>query len=220
VPLLLSLHGDGGNGFADELSTGWSVFAETHNFIVAYPDARGYPAGTWHPYTSPEPDVTLLRQVVADISTHWCINPNEIYLDGWSSGAIMSQRAACEAADLFKAATSYDGMSPTAGGVAPCQPARPISIGLIVGQMDDATAGGLAPNTAGWERYSSCSPTPTHEIDEWGFSDTYSCTGGTQLLARVVTYTRHNWPYGPRGEDQRARMWSFYQTRRTWPGFQ
>jgi polyhydroxybutyrate depolymerase len=220
VPLLVSLHGDGGNGFADEQATGWSPFAGTHNFIVAYPDARGYPHGSWYLYSSPSADVAFVRQVVEDISAHWCINPNALYVDGWSSGAILSQQIACDAADLFTAATSYDGISPTEAGSAPCQPARPISVGLFVGLMDEATSGALAPNTAAWERYDNCSPTPTHEVDEWGFSDTYSCSGGTQLVARHVTYTKHAWPYGGRGDDQRQRMWSLYQARRVWPGIQ
>src|SRR5438067_1468350 len=40
VPLLLSLHGAGSNGTQDESFTGWSGFADAHEFIVAYPDAR------------------------------------------------------------------------------------------------------------------------------------------------------------------------------------
>jgi polyhydroxybutyrate depolymerase len=219
VPLLLSLHGDGGNGFADEQATGWSLFANTHNFIVAYPDARGYPYGVWYPYSSAAPDVEFIRQVAADISAHWCIDPDHLYVDGWSSGAIMSQRLACDAADLFAGATSYVGMSPTRSAL-PCQPARPISVGLFVGQLDPATYGALTPNTTEWMGYDGCSQKPEHEIDQWGYSDTYSCSGGTEVLARAVTYTKHNWPYTARGEDQRNRMWAFFQTRRTWPGVQ
>jgi polyhydroxybutyrate depolymerase len=224
VPLLLSLHGANGNGYVDEHHTGWSQFADTNNFIVAYPDAPGYPSGTWDPYSLGSPDVAFVLQVLADISANWCVDPHLVYVDGWSTGAIMSQRVACDAADVFAAATSFVGLSPTApSSAAPCQPARPISVGLIVGQQD-STDVGLAKNATEWERYGSCSQLPTHESDGYGFSDTYSCAAGTQFLARVVSNTAHYWPEGAQGEDQRNRIWAFFQShplaRQKWAGVQ
>jgi poly(3-hydroxybutyrate) depolymerase len=123
----------------------------------------------------------------------------------------MSQRVACDAADLFGAATSYAGGDPTALGLAAaCKPSRPISVGLIVGQ-EDFTYAGLAQNTSEWASLDGCQSTPAHETDAYGSADTYSCSAGSQLLARVVSNTSHNWPSGPQGEDQRNRMWAFYQ---------
>ena len=211
VPLLLSLHGFGSNGTQDELSTGWSGYADAHNFIVAYPNARpANGSGAWDPYAETSPDVPFLRHVVDDISAQWCVDPRRVHVDGWSNGAVMSQRVACEAADKFASVTSYAGGTPTAGGgAAPCEPSRPISVGLIVGQFD-FTYAGLAPNTAEWVGYNDCSPTPAHTTDQYGSTDTYSCAGGTQVLARVVGATSHNWPSGARGEDQRNRMWAFF----------
>jgi polyhydroxybutyrate depolymerase len=223
VPLLIGLHGAGGNGYVIEHHSGWSQFADANNFIVAYPDAPGYPAGNWDPYTLGSPDVAFVLDVVADIVGHWCIDPHLMYVEGWSSGAIMSQRVACDAADVFAAATSFVGLSPTApGSSAPCQPARPISVGLIVGQLDPATSGSLTNNAAEWERYGSCLPSPTHESDGYGYSNTYSCAAGTQVMTRVVSNTAHYYPEGAQGEDQRIRVWSFFQSnqraRQRWAG--
>jgi polyhydroxybutyrate depolymerase len=211
VPLLLSLHGAGSNGQEDEHFTGWSTFADAHNFIVAYPDAQGYPSGVWDPYSQKSADVTFIRQVVGDIASHWCIDPKRIYVDGWSNGAVMSQRVACDAADLVGAATSYGGGDPTAAGTAaPCKPSRPISVGLIVGQYD-FTYAGLAQDATLWQGTDACSTTPASETDQYGSQSTYSCASGTQLWTRVVSNTSHNWPSGAQGEDQRQRMWAFFQ---------
>lgn len=210
VPLLLSLHGAGSNGSEDEYFTGWSTYADQHNFIVAYPDAQGYPSGVWDPYSTSSPDVPFLRQVVSDVSANWCIDPSRVYVDGWSNGAVMSQRTACTAADVFAAATSYGGGDPTTGGTAaPCTPSRPISIGLLVGQYD-FTYAGLAQDASLWQGVDHCSSTPVQETDQYGSGSTYSCASGTQLWTRVVSNTSHNWPSGAQGEDQRSRMWAFF----------
>jgi polyhydroxybutyrate depolymerase len=212
VPLLLSLHGAGSNGLEDEYFTGWSGFADAHNFIVAYPNAQGFPgSGVWDPYSQGSADVPFLRSVVADVAGHWCVDSHHVDVDGWSNGAVMSQRVACAAADLFAAATSYGGGTPTLGGsAAPCTPSRPISVGLIVGQ-EDFTYGGLAQDATEWRGYDGCSATPAHEADQYGSTDTYSCAAGTQVFARVVSNTSHNWPSGAQGEDQRNRMWAFFE---------
>ena len=102
APLLVSLHGFGGNPQAQETFTGWTQTAAEKKFIVAYPSGRGSQyGGAWDPYTASSPDVAHIRAVVADISGVYCVDPASVYADGWSNGAVMSQRLACAAADLF-----------------------------------------------------------------------------------------------------------------------
>lgn len=212
VPLLVTLHGAGSNATIDEYSKQWVPFAASHGFIVAYPQARPYPqSGVWDPYSANSADVGFLREVVADISARWCVDPHRVYVDGWSNGAVMSQRMACSAADVFAASTSYGGGTPTVSGfAAPCAPSRPISVALFAGQYD-FTYAGLAQNTAEWQAIDACSSPPAHTTDAYGATDTYACAGGAQVLSRVVSNTSHNWPSGAQGEDQRARMWAFFQ---------
>ena len=211
APLLLVLHGAFSNSSTVESFTGWSAFADQRKFIVAYPQARpsSY-GGVWDPYTPGTADVAYLRAVVADISSSWCVDPRRVHSDGWSNGAVTSQRLACAAADTFASVTSYGGGSPTAGGGATaCSPSRPISVGLFAGQFD-FTYFGLAQNTAEWVGHNGCSPTPAHTTDAYGTLDTYGCANGTQVLSRVVGATSHDWPSGARGADQRERMWAFF----------
>lgn len=209
VPLLLVLHGFGSTSSQVETFTGWTPFAASHKFIVTYPQARPSEyGGGWDPYSAASEDVTFLKSVVADISTQWCVNPKRVHVDGWSNGAVMSQRMACDAAGTFASAVSYGGGTPTLNGFAkPCAPSRPISVGLFAGQYD-FTYAGLASNAAEWRAVDKCGQTPTHSDDQYGTTDSYSCASGTTVLARVVKNVSHNWPSGAQGEDQRTRMWS------------
>lgn len=212
APLLLSLHGFGSNGSQVETSTGWSGFAAQEGFIAAYPQGRGSSlSGAWDPYTSPSVDAAFLRQVSDDIAATYCVDRVRVHVDGWSNGAVMSQRTACEAADHFASVSSYAGGTPTAGGVAAaCEPSRPISVALIVGQFD-FTVAGLAANTAEWVDLNDCDPQPSEQQDSFGETDTYDCANGTQVLSRIVGATSHNWPDGARGQDQRERIWAFFE---------
>ena len=211
VPLLLSLHGFGSTASQDETFTGWTPFAAARGFIVAYPQGRPSEyGGAWDPYSATSPDVSFLRDVVSDISSTWCVDPRRVHIDGWSNGAVMSQRMACAAADVFASSTSYGGGTPTLAGFAtPCRPSRPISVGLFAGQYD-FTYAGLEQNASEWRAVNSCATTPTHTADAYGSTDSYACAAGTTVMARVVSQTSHNWPSGARGEDQRARMWAFF----------
>jgi polyhydroxybutyrate depolymerase len=211
VPLLLSFHGAGSTGQQDELFTGWSGFADARKFIVAYPQARPFDfGGVWDPYTADSADVPFARQVVDDIAATYCVDPHRVYADGWSNGAVMSQRIACAAADKFAAVTSYGGGTPTLAGFATgCHPSRPIAVGLFAGQFD-FTYAGLGQNTSEWRAVDACSGNPAHSADQYGSQDTYTCAGGSQVLSRVVSNTSHNWPFAAQAEDQRSRMWAFF----------
>jgi len=209
VPLLLSLPGAFSDGSLQESNTGWSTFADANNFIVAYPNEDPAMGGVWNPYVSNSPDLSFLSSVVDDISAHWCADAHHVHVDGWSNGAVMSQRVACDLAAKFASATSYAGGSPTVSG-APCKPSRPISTFLLAGQLD-FTYAGLASNTSEWVGYDGCSATPTHETDTYGTTDSYRCAATTSVMSRTVVNTSHNWPSGAQGQDQRTRMWSFFQ---------
>jgi polyhydroxybutyrate depolymerase len=210
VPLLLSLHGAGSAGWQDEYFTGWSAFAAKKGFIVAYPQARpSSQSGLWDPYTPASTDVAYLKSVVADVSASYCVNPSRVHVDGWSNGAVMSQRTACDAADVFASASSYAGGTPTAAGFGtPCAPSRPIAMALFAGQYD-FTYATLASNASDWRTLDGCGA-GVHSTDAYGSTVTYSCAAGTHVVARVVNLTSHNWPSGAQGEDQRERLWAFF----------
>ena len=73
--------------------------AAEHGFIVVFPqgvDRR------WD-FGSGSPDVAWLREVVADVSAGWCVDPHRVYAEGYSNGAMMVERLACDMPDVIAA---------------------------------------------------------------------------------------------------------------------
>lgn len=211
VPLLLSMHGLFGTAGIQEAFTGWSEYAAEHNFIVAYPSGGlGLPGlGWWNPFT-PSSDTPYLRDVIEDIVSTYCVDTDRVYADGHSNGAMMAQRLACDASDLFAAVVSYAGILE---GWGPCEPARPVAVGLFFGDADTtATLTQFEGSRDAWVGRNGCSPDPASEPVADGTSLLYDCPDDTHVLARVYAGQSHDWPTGDRAQDMRDRMWSFLLT--------
>jgi len=207
VPLLLSMHGAWGSSSAHESMSGWTPYAAAHGFIVAYP--QGANNGYWD-LSEGSPEVGYLRNVVADIQRQYCANPARIYVDGHSRGSVMSQRAACDAGDLFAAATGYAGPSPAYEGHA-CHSSRPIAVGLFGGDLDPVMASQYDEESRDfWVANAGCSTTPMSSTDTNGRQERYTgCAAGIEIWYRILTAQSHDWPTGARGEDLHNRMWTY-----------
>ena len=206
VPLLLSMHPLSYYASQQESSTGWSPYADSHNFIVAYPQGN---FNAWD-YSHNSADVTFLKNVVSDIAGTWCVDPKRTFSDGWSAGAVMSMRLACDAADVFASSVEWAGEAPTMNGQ-PCTPSRPIAVGLFHGDADTiAPLSADQTNRDEWIARDSCSTTPTHTSDTYGTLDVYTgCSANVAVSWRVLTGQDHFWPTGAKAADQRDRMWGF-----------
>lgn len=84
APLVLALHGRGGNGAAFESKTGLSTIANESCFNVVYPTAYG---GDWDKVN----DVGFLTAIVAKVS----YDPKRLYVLGHSEGGGMAEAYAC-----------------------------------------------------------------------------------------------------------------------------
>ncbi|MGD0988177.1 MAG: Ig-like domain repeat protein [Candidatus Sulfotelmatobacter sp.] len=133
-PLLVMLHGTTYDTPPQNPSTadwGWSSIANQYAFIEVQP-ASTYNAVTgqwnWNAYfmdasftstesgscTSPPAascpdDAGFLRQLIINLTSQYHINPNEIFVTGFSSGAQMTERVGVEVSDLVAA------IAPTSG---------------------------------------------------------------------------------------------------------
>jgi polyhydroxybutyrate depolymerase len=76
-------------------------------------------------------DVALIRAIFEEVAGHLNVDRHRVYTTGFSNGAYLSYRLACEAADLFVAAAPGAGGAPT-----PCNPSKPVSILDIHGTAD------------------------------------------------------------------------------------
>lgn len=115
VPLVLGLHGGTGTGAAFERESGLSALSDARGFIVAYPDALE-PFRFWEDGRRLlEPlginDVTFLAALIDHLSLKgkYNINPDRIYLTGFSSGGMMAHYFAARQADRVAAIAPFCG---------------------------------------------------------------------------------------------------------------
>ena len=94
VPLAIVLHGANGTGRWMQQITAFDTVADEEGFIMLYPDAI---EGRWNmgfqsPDQAPADDVGFLLALVDSLAEDYAIDPQQIYLAGFSDGATMSYR--------------------------------------------------------------------------------------------------------------------------------
>ena len=112
LPLVLILHGGGGNPLQVAKHTKFQALAEKHGFVVIFPkglnkhwnDGRKVKA---HEKQDREiSDIKFIRQLVKEAVTKYNIDPRNVFAAGISNGGFMCQRLAVEASDIFAAVVS------------------------------------------------------------------------------------------------------------------
>lgn len=135
-PLIVALHGGWGTGLNMQEISGLDTPAGAAGFLVAYPDGllRSWNAGSCCKPAMEEgvDDLAFVRAVVEDVAKDFPLARTRVFGVGFSNGAMMVNRVACEAPELFAA------IAPVAGGLmtAPCKSGRPVSALMIQG-FDD-----------------------------------------------------------------------------------
>ncbi len=149
VPLVIMLHGYGGNSSYSMRETRWSAKADVERFAVVYPDAtRRYPdqapsllnnpqawndgSGRFHAPGREVNDVEFIRRLIAELTKQHPIDPRRVYVTGFSNGASMALRVGAELADRVTA------IAPVAGAswLDSVQPVRGISLMYLTGTAD------------------------------------------------------------------------------------
>ena len=183
VPLVLDHHGYCSNAVQQKFISGMVAVSDREGFLLAHPDGidNAWDAGLCCPGGTPD-DVGFIRAVVAAISAEGNIDASRIYATGLSNGGAISQRLACEAADLFAASAPLAFPVP-ARPLSECRPSRPMPVLTFMGLVDVLVEynGGLFPSAA-------------ETFDYW--HDLNNCTGTTpdvlvtQGDSRCETYTQ------------------------------
>jgi polyhydroxybutyrate depolymerase len=156
-PLLLYLHRSGQTRLGAAEETELNAQAERLQFVVVYLQALGIgPSNVqaqwnWgccqgdYAFDQKVDDVAYARQVIQKLTTERSIDPERIYVAGFSAGAIMTYRIACEAPQLVAAVAAISGVLPTTD----CAPPTDLSLLEIHGTQDDRVP------------YEGCSPSTT-----------------------------------------------------------
>lgn len=143
LPVVLVLHGGGGNPRNAELMSGMSELADREGFLAVYPAGTGrfkrrlltWNAGNCCGYAMEQgvDDTAFLAAVIERLVKEGRADPRRVFMTGMSNGAMMAQRFACERADLVAA------IAPVAGqlNVGSCRPSRSVSVLMIHGLKDE-----------------------------------------------------------------------------------
>lgn len=137
APLIIALHGGLGTGKVMAEHAGLSDDADRAGMLVAYPDGigRGWNAGSCcgDPMEKQVNDVLFMRNLIEDVKSKYSVDSKRIYGTGFSNGAMLLHRVACEAPELFTA------IAPVSGGimVPECQAKTAPAVLLVQGRADD-----------------------------------------------------------------------------------
>lgn len=163
-------------------------------------------------------DVAYVRALLADVGGRIDVDPKRVFATGFSNGAALAHRLACEASDLFAAVAPVSGENQAA--LASCTPARPVALLAIHGTQDRCWpyAGGagaciatgryvsVAETLSGWAARNGCraAATRTPLPPRPGIADgtevvrhDYSgCAAEGALQHLEVVGNGHFWPDG------------------------
>jgi polyhydroxybutyrate depolymerase len=215
VPLVLALHGMGGDGPGMARLTHFNAVADQGGFIVAYPEGlrRRWSFGPL-PLLGGIDDVGFIAALIAALSGDLRIDQARIYAVGMSNGGGLVDLLICRRADLFAACVI---VSATIAALMQhtCRPSRPVSVLMIHGTDDPVIpfeGGGRrrqvllsAPATAQhWARVAGCAAVPVvsylPDVAHDGTRVRCEVYSGGPDGAEVVLYAieggGHTWPGG------------------------
>lgn len=225
LPLVIVLHGFGGQGQGMVALTGMNSVADREGFVVAYPDgvARSWNDGRFSPDITAQrlgvDDVGFISALIDELVRTQAIDGRRVFVTGISNGGMMTERLGCELADKVAAIAPVAG--PLSESLAPaCAPARPLPTLLIAGTEDPLIpwAGGevkgngergqvlSAADTVGrWVALDGCAPVPTvTPIPDRAPNDGTTtrreryggCRAGAEVALYAVVGGGHTWPGG------------------------
>ncbi|KAH8100153.1 acetyl xylan esterase [Cristinia sonorae] len=114
-PLIVAMHYCTGTAQAYFSGTQYANLADTHGFIVVYPDAPD-PGGCWDVHTTATlthdqgGDSLAIASMVRFAIQNYGVDPNNVFATGTSSGAMMTNVLMGAYPDLFKAGSAFSGV--------------------------------------------------------------------------------------------------------------
>jgi len=213
APLLLALHGTGGDGAGVEQYLGLGSTAARLGFIYALPDGTLDPDGNsfWNAtdaccdfFGSGVDDSAYLHRVIEAIRDRVAVDPKRIYVIGHSNGGFMSYRLACDDAGDIAAIVSLAGA--TYDNRKRCSPSDTVSVLEIHGTADVSVhyRGGTLPTPAG-TRGMAPYPGAQATVQTWAVYDGCDRTPSA-LDVREDVATGLSGPHGP--DEATMQAWS------------
>lgn len=218
LPLVLDLHGSGSTAAQQERFGGMDAAADAHDFLVAYPqalipDGRGFDlnvpgvplvGGRPVPAGSAD-DVAFLTRLVPALERRYCVDPRRVDVTGFSGGARLASRLACDAASTFAAVAPVRGLRHPE----PCPAARPVPVVAFHGTADPIDPYGghgqsywtysVPGATRAWVRQDdwAAAPVTTRPHASVTLVRYERCRGRAVVELYAIAGEGHEWPGGP-----------------------
>lgn len=220
-PIVMVLHGGGGNAANVARMTHMSAIADRENFLVVYPNGSGRMRSallTWNAGNccgtardAQVDDVGFLNAVIDDVARRHRVDPHRIYAAGMSNGGMMVYRLACETPARFAA------VAPVAGAMnIECHPPVPLSIMAFHGTADahvryeggepiknrdsqPRTDTPVLQTMAFWSTRNGCQSYTVSQVAEVKTETMGQCQDGTEVVLNTLEGFGHAWPGGERG---------------------
>jgi polyhydroxybutyrate depolymerase len=218
LPLVLDLHGSGGNSGGQAATSRFEALAASEGFLVATLQA-GAEGNRWNvPVTDARPDdVRYVSDVIDHVAARVCTDVSRVYATGFSGGARMSSLLACRLNDRIAAIAPMAGLR----WPGPCE-GRAIPVLTFHGLADPQNTydghvegrGGewvesVPEALAGWAQHNGCDGEAALDDPPGPLSTLrYSGCDAEVRLVRVDGLV-HRWA---RDEvDATAEMWQFFR---------
>ncbi len=240
APLIVALHGGGGNGAS--MIARWADQARRAGVIVVAPDGigRNDRMGTWNAggccgeaASRGVDDIAFVAAVIDDVARRTAVDPRRIYITGFSNGGMLTHRVAIALGNRIAAAAVVSGAM---FGDEP-RAVAPVPMLVIHGEHDDVVpfAGGNSPkgfvgrmqsrpflatrrSVDAWRTTNGCTAAPvvTHSAGASVETST-GCTSGAAVRFVDRPLGEHEWP-DARGADgafdASATIWQFFAAQR------
>ena len=217
MPLVLLLHGAGGDAAGMEQLTGFIAIAEREKFVLAYPEGMDHQWNDGRGRNEEVNDIGFIRTLIDFLRMEYNIDSNRVYVAGMSNGGFMTMRLACELSNRIAAVAAVAATVDSAVD-AGCQNEKPMPVMLIIGDRDKLVPakGGIVSRlpksvllshrniVEKWARRDGCSHQPViSTLPELKHDNTTVtktvCSGGrnnTEVISYVIGNGGHTWPGG------------------------
>ncbi|MCI0705850.1 MAG: polyhydroxybutyrate depolymerase, partial [Ignavibacteriae bacterium] len=224
LPLVIVLHGGGGNAENAARTSRMSKKSDTAGFIAVYPKGTNrffksrlltWNAGNCCGYAldSGVDDVGFIRAMLGQLQRDYGHDTTRVYVTGMSNGAMMAYRLACKLSDKIAA------IAPVAGAMnfEPCAPSHPVSVIAFHGTEDNHVLyeGGVPRKQADshpridqpvshaiqfWVGHNACATRPERsESNDVEVERYANGIKGTEVVLYTILGGKHSWPGGTRG---------------------
>ncbi len=235
-PLVIMLHGAGGDANTAMSASRFNALAAREGFVAVYPDGSGPGRGAHSWNAGPccafaknnnVDDVGFIAALIDDLVARRNIDPARVYVTGMSNGAMLAHRLAMEIPQKVAA------IAPVAGALFGGEPVAkgPVAAAIIIGDNDQVVPGGGGPLAMGrgearvapakraheyWAKANGCGKSQNIRAKGARLTEYKDCTGAPVLFYDVAK-NGHAWPGNPAARfasqefDASQVIWDFFK---------